>query len=163
MSCNSANCQSGSCGNEFTGDEDDRKRIPLPENGEGSNHVSPRRGDSIAHGLCLKCKVNETIAATHPAVTGAGGDGGRFCADCFRSNLYGKFRFAVTSNAMISPSDNVLVAFSGGSSSRYFWIYVFVLCVFKYFLSLWYLEWADFEVVKQEECRFCKLGSRAWT
>ncbi|KAF3592425.1 hypothetical protein DY000_02028035 [Brassica cretica] len=49
---------------------------------------------------------------------GDGSDYGRFCADCFRSNVFGKFRLAVTSHAMITPSDNVLVAFSGGSSSR---------------------------------------------
>jgi tRNA(Ile)-lysidine synthase TilS/MesJ len=33
--------------------------------------------------------------------------------------IYGKFRLTVTSHAMISPSDNVLVAFSGGPSSRF--------------------------------------------
>jgi cytoplasmic tRNA 2-thiolation protein 2 len=40
------------------------------------------------------------------------------CAGCFRAYLYGKFKLAVTSNAMISPTDKVLVAFSGGPSSR---------------------------------------------
>uniref|UniRef100_A0A2P2KZ71 Uncharacterized protein MANES_09G022000 n=1 Tax=Rhizophora mucronata TaxID=61149 RepID=A0A2P2KZ71_RHIMU len=63
--------------------------------------------------LCVKCKANPPIAAG-----GGGGDEGRFCGDCFRSNLYAKFRLAVTSHAMITPSDNVLVAFSGGPSSR---------------------------------------------
>ncbi|KAK4412950.1 Cytoplasmic tRNA 2-thiolation protein 2 [Sesamum alatum] len=113
MACNSANCQSGCYGDEHSVKEDDEKRLPLPEYG-----VSPRGGDSNSGGLCIKCKVNETIAATHPAVTEGGGDRGRYCADCFRSNFFGKFRFAVTSNAMISSSDNVLVAFSGGPSSR---------------------------------------------
>ncbi|KAF7804074.1 cytoplasmic tRNA 2-thiolation protein 2 [Senna tora] len=62
--------------------------------------------------LCVKCKVQN-------AISGYGGvDDGRFCADCFKNNLFGKFRFAVTSNAMITPSDKVLVAFSGGPSSR---------------------------------------------
>lgn len=62
--------------------------------------------------ICIKCKLNDVIS-------GYGGiDDGRFCADCFRSNLFGKFRLAVTSNAMISPTDKVLVAFSGGPSSR---------------------------------------------
>lgn len=126
MACNSVTCQSGCYRDEYSVDEDDQKRRSVPVNGEGSNNASPHRGDSNGHGVCIKCKVNETIAATHPAVAGGGGDGGRFCADCFRSNLFGKFRFAVTSNAMISPSDNVLVAFSGGSSSRYSSIYVFV-------------------------------------
>ncbi|XP_072988448.1 cytoplasmic tRNA 2-thiolation protein 2 isoform X1 [Typha latifolia] len=40
------------------------------------------------------------------------------CASCFRSYLFGKFKLAVTSNAMIAPTDNVLVAFSGGPASR---------------------------------------------
>ncbi|KAI3472196.1 hypothetical protein Pfo_029684 [Paulownia fortunei] len=119
MACNSVTCQSGCYRDQYSvDDDDDQKRKPVPENGEGPNQASPHGGDSNGYSLCIKCKVNETIAATHPAVTGGGGDGGRFCADCFRSNLFGKFRFAVTSNAMISPSDNVLVAFSGGSSSR---------------------------------------------
>ncbi|KAL7138480.1 hypothetical protein ABFS83_10G166900 [Erythranthe nasuta] len=118
MACNSGTCQSGSCRDEFSVGEDGRKQRPMPEIGNGSDHASPRRGESIAEDVCIKCKVNGTIATTHPAVTGSGGDAGRFCADCFRSNLFGKFRFAVTSNAMISPTDNVLVAFSGGSSSR---------------------------------------------
>ncbi|KAI3471602.1 hypothetical protein Pfo_028252 [Paulownia fortunei] len=119
MACNSVTCQSGCYRDQYSvDDDDDQKRKPVPEKGEGPNQASPHGGDSNGYSLCIKCKVNETIAATHPAVTGGGGDGGRFCADCFRSNLFGKFRFAVTSNAMISPSDNVLVAFSGGSSSR---------------------------------------------
>lgn len=40
------------------------------------------------------------------------------CLPCLRSSLFGKFKLAVTSNAMISPRDKVLVAFSGGSASR---------------------------------------------
>ncbi|XP_057784468.1 cytoplasmic tRNA 2-thiolation protein 2 [Salvia miltiorrhiza] len=118
MACSSGTCQSGCYRDENSVDEDGRKEGQVAANGDGSNHVSPRRGGVNAPGVCLKCKINETIAVTHPAVSGAGGEGGRFCADCFRSNLFGKFRFAVTSNAMISPSDNVLVAFSGGSASR---------------------------------------------
>ncbi|KAL2225956.1 UNVERIFIED_CONTAM: Cytoplasmic tRNA 2-thiolation protein 2 [Sesamum indicum] len=113
MACNSATCQSGCYGDEHSVDEDDQKRPPVQEDG-----VSAGGGNFNCDGLCIKCKVNETIAATHPAVSEGGGDRGRFCADCFRSNLFGKFRFAVTSNAMISSSDNVLVAFSGGPSSR---------------------------------------------
>ncbi|GFP92225.1 cytoplasmic tRNA 2-thiolation protein 2 [Phtheirospermum japonicum] len=119
MACNSGTCQSGCHRDEYSVGEDDQKKPSATENGDKSTHVSSRGGDFSGRGLCLKCKVNESIAATHPAVSGGGGgDGVRFCADCFRSNLYGKFRLAVTSNALISPSDNVLVAFSGGSSSR---------------------------------------------
>ncbi|KAK0595396.1 hypothetical protein LWI29_006191 [Acer saccharum] len=59
--------------------------------------------------LCVKCKVNEPVSGTS--------DDGRFSRECFRSNLYRKFKLAVTSNAMITASDNLLVAFSSGSSS----------------------------------------------
>ncbi|XP_013596924.1 PREDICTED: cytoplasmic tRNA 2-thiolation protein 2 [Brassica oleracea var. oleracea] len=91
MACNSSGCESGGC----YGREKD--------NGRKAVDVT----------LCVKCKCNE------PMTFGDGGsDDGRFCAECFRSNVYGKFRLAVTSHAMITPSDNVLVAFSGGSSSR---------------------------------------------
>lgn len=92
MACNSSGCESGGC----YGREKD--------NGRKAVDVT----------LCVKCKCNE------PMTFGDGGsDDGRFCAECFRSNVYGKFRLAVTSHAMITPSDNVLVAFSGGSSSRF--------------------------------------------
>ncbi|KAL2466047.1 Cytoplasmic tRNA 2-thiolation protein 2 [Abeliophyllum distichum] len=115
MACNSATCQSGCYKDSDSGAV--QKRQPATEKGGGDLVFSANSC------VCIKCKDNETIAATHPAVSGGGGgggggDGSRFCADCFRGNLFGKFRFAVTSNAMISPSDNVLIAFSGGSSSR---------------------------------------------
>ncbi|KAL0428543.1 UNVERIFIED_CONTAM: Cytoplasmic tRNA 2-thiolation protein 2 [Sesamum latifolium] len=118
MSCNSGTCESGCHREEYSGDDVRHDRPLVTGNYQDSNGVSSRGGDSNSHGLCIKCKVNETIASTHPSVAAGGGDSIRFCADCFRSNLFGKFRFAVTSNAMISPSDNVLVAFSGGPGSR---------------------------------------------
>ncbi|KAH0900624.1 hypothetical protein HID58_040127 [Brassica napus] len=95
MACNSSGCESGGCyGREK---DNGRKAVDVKE--------------TVT--LCVKCKCNE------PMTFGDGGsDDGRFCAECFRSNVYGKFRLAVTSHAMITPSDNVLVAFSGGSSSR---------------------------------------------
>lgn len=96
MACNSATgCQSGCYKNEF---EQDLK--PATETISNSNEQN----------LCVKCKANEPTA-------GAGEDG-KHCLDCFRSNLFGKFRLAVASNALITPADNVLVAFSGGPSSR---------------------------------------------
>lgn len=95
MACNSSGCESGCYERE-------------KENGS----VVAASGVS-QESVCVKCKCNE------PMTFGDGGsDDGRFCADCFRNNVYGKFRLAVTSHAMITPSDNVLVAFSGGSSSR---------------------------------------------
>ncbi|KAE9466048.1 hypothetical protein C3L33_02040, partial [Rhododendron williamsianum] len=119
MACSSGSCESGCYkdNNEAEAAEEENQHSLKnePPNGvpTGNNGVN-------RHNLCIKCKSNETIAATNPtpAAFAAGCDGGRFCAECFRSNLFGKFKFAVTSNAMISPSDNVLVAFSGGTSSR---------------------------------------------
>ncbi|XP_077250505.1 adenine nucleotide alpha hydrolases-like superfamily protein isoform X2 [Tasmannia lanceolata] len=59
--------------------------------------------------LCPKCKVEEAVASTSQE---------SLCLSCFRSYLFGKFKLAVTSHSMISFSDKVLVAFSGGPSSR---------------------------------------------
>lgn len=96
MACNSATgCQSGCYKNEF---EQDLK--PATETISDSNEQN----------LCVKCKANEP--------TPGAGEDGKHCLDCFRSNLFGKFRLAVASNALITPADNVLVAFSGGPSSR---------------------------------------------
>lgn len=125
MACNSGTCQSGRYRDENSVAEDGQNRSSVAAaNGGGSIHASLGRQDAIGRGLCLKCKINENISATYPAVAGGNGDGGKFCAECFRSNLYGKFRFVVASSAMILPSDNVLVAFSGGSSSRYSYVCV---------------------------------------
>ncbi|XP_061340368.1 cytoplasmic tRNA 2-thiolation protein 2 [Gastrolobium bilobum] len=102
MACNGSGCQSGCQSGCYKDEEATSKQLTDSVETEST---SP----SI---LCIKCKQND-------AVSGYGGiDDGRFCADCFKSNLFGKFRFSVTSNAMISPTDNVLVAFSGGPSSR---------------------------------------------
>lgn len=109
MACNGSGCNSNCYQDEAeTGEVASCGRPPERTN-SGAAEANP-----IANNLCIKCKVKE-------AISGYGGvDDGRFCADCFRSNLFGKFRFAVTANAMISPSDKVLVAFSGGPSSRSF-------------------------------------------
>ncbi|XP_020210746.1 cytoplasmic tRNA 2-thiolation protein 2 [Cajanus cajan] len=99
MACNGSGCQSGGCYK----DEDATCNQPIK-----SEEIDSKTPNNV----CIKCKLND-------AVSGYGGiDDGRFCADCFKTNLFGKFRFAVTSNAMITPTDKVLVAFSGGPSSR---------------------------------------------
>ncbi|KAG2621804.1 cytoplasmic tRNA 2-thiolation protein 2-like isoform X1 [Panicum virgatum] len=51
-----------------------------------------------------------------PAVAVSGGAG--MCRECFRAYLFGKFKLAVTSNAMVRPTDAILLAFSGGPASR---------------------------------------------
>lgn len=93
MACASSGCQTGCCEDE----EVKEPIVTLPANNQ--NHPN----------ICIKCKSNNVAAAC---------EGGQFCSDCFRNSLYGKFKLAVTSHAMISPSDNILVAFSGGPSSR---------------------------------------------
>ncbi|WMV52682.1 hypothetical protein MTR67_046067 [Solanum verrucosum] len=120
MACNSGTCQSGCYRDDSSVGAEESP--PLTKKTEVSNEAvnSRRSTEHLDDGICLKCKVNRTIAAAAADGGGdfGGGDGGRFCADCFRSNLFGKFRLAVTANAMVSPSDNVLVAFSGGTCSR---------------------------------------------
>ncbi|CAL4970397.1 unnamed protein product [Urochloa decumbens] len=69
---------------------------------------------SIAAGAttatCGKCDGGGAVVAT------SGGAG--MCRECFRAHLFGKFKLAVTSNAMVRPTDAVLLAFSGGPASR---------------------------------------------
>lgn len=101
MACNSSGCQSGGC--YKNGLEQEHK-----QDSNSETDVSSQQN------LCVKCKANEPASGL--------GDDGRFCADCFRNNLFGKFRLAVTANAMITPSDNVLVALSGGPASRYAYV-----------------------------------------
>ncbi|WCJ33468.1 Cytoplasmic tRNA 2-thiolation protein 2 [Euphorbia peplus] len=100
MSCNSSSCQSNCYKN------DDQ----LPPPSLHPTNSTPNQNPNF----CIKCKINHPISTDF--VRGA--DDARFCPDCFRSNLFGKFRLAVTSHAMITPSDNVLVALSGGPASR---------------------------------------------
>ncbi|CAI0439584.1 unnamed protein product [Linum tenue] len=107
MACNSGNCQSNCHQNEQVAENDS---IPTPTTGSNDG------GHQQQQGVCLKCKVSPPISSGSGG--GGTGDEARFCADCFRANLFGKFRLAVTSHAMITPSDNVLVAFSGGVASR---------------------------------------------
>ncbi|KAM3288570.1 cytoplasmic tRNA 2-thiolation protein 2 isoform X2 [Capsicum chacoense] len=121
MACNSGTCLSG-CYRDDTS-IGAAESPPVAKKNEPLNDVvnSRRTTEHLDNSICIKCKVNTTIAASTAdvAVVDCGGsDAGRFCVDCFRSNLFGKFRLAVTANAMISPSDNVLVAFSGGTCSR---------------------------------------------
>ncbi|GKE52252.1 cytoplasmic tRNA 2-thiolation protein 2 [Tanacetum coccineum] len=83
---------------------------------DNQEHKTPTTGDANTNHnqiTCLKCNSFKATIFT------GGDDAGRFGEDCFRNNLYGNFKLTVTSNAMISPLDKVLVAFSGGASSRF--------------------------------------------
>ncbi|MCL7051324.1 hypothetical protein MKW94_007642 [Papaver nudicaule] len=62
--------------------------------------------------ICLKCKLQESISSS------SGDSSSNLCFGCFRSNLFGKFKQSITTNDLIAPTDKVLVAFSGGHSSR---------------------------------------------
>lgn len=116
MACNSSGCESG-C---YDREKDNGSKIVEDAVDCGANQET----------VCVKCKCNE------PMTFGDGGsDDGRFCAECFRNNVFGKFRLAVTSHAMITPSDNVLVAFSGGSSSRFHSLFS-LLSVFYFLIRL---------------------------
>ncbi|KAM1306563.1 hypothetical protein ACFX2H_008931 [Malus domestica] len=107
MACSASGCESNCYRTQQEEDED------VKDNNNYKSISTNTRNNNSNSRLCLKCKANQPISSNTD-----GGDEARFCADCFRGNLFGKFRFAVTSNAMISPTDNVLVAFSGGPSSR---------------------------------------------
>ncbi|XP_034223516.1 cytoplasmic tRNA 2-thiolation protein 2 isoform X2 [Prunus dulcis] len=109
MACSASACQS----NCYKTQQEEEEAVKANNNTNSfAANISSSNNNSNS-GLCLKCKANQPISSNSD-----GGDDARFCIDCFRGNLFGKFRFAVTSNAMIAPTDNVLVAFSGGPSSR---------------------------------------------
>lgn len=131
MACggSGSGCQSD-CYRNRDEEEGEEVVVPTPE---AKTTTSPAANDNH-QSLCIKCKANETMSFAGRAT----GDDARFCADCFRSNLFGKFRLAVTSNAMICPTDNVLVAFSGGPSSR---------SLFLFFLSFFFSTQFSFYAV----------------
>ncbi|KAK9664348.1 hypothetical protein RND81_14G035300 [Saponaria officinalis] len=101
MSCGKPSCKSGGCDNY----DDDVKNDQQQQTA-----VNLNRRQTLNPNLCVKCKLS-------PPLAGASDDS-RFCGPCFRANLFGKFRLAVTSHAMISPTDRILVAFSAGTCSR---------------------------------------------
>ncbi|XVE75603.1 hypothetical protein DITRI_Ditri12bG0106600 [Diplodiscus trichospermus] len=100
MACSSSTCNSSGCYKEY--EEEQHKP---------TTRTAVNGGNGLPN-LCVKCKSSE------PVCCGIGGDDARFCKDCFKTNLYGKFKQAVSYNATITPGDKVLVAFSGGPSSR---------------------------------------------
>ncbi|KAL2923587.1 Cytoplasmic tRNA 2-thiolation protein 2 [Bienertia sinuspersici] len=113
MSCSKPSCQSGGC-NKY--DDDQQPSSPTKPQISINGGLSDlnRRQTPQNPNVCVKCKLNDAVAG---GVAG-GGEYGRFCVDCFRGSLFGKFRFSVTSCGMIAPTDKVLVAFSAGPCSR---------------------------------------------
>ncbi|RZC69411.1 hypothetical protein C5167_032526 [Papaver somniferum] len=91
-------CASGGCGGAGGGcyKDEEEKQVLVSEH------------QNQHHYICLKCKVEEFISSS------SGDFISDLCFVCFRSNLFAK----ITTNDLISPTDKVLVAFSGGHSSR---------------------------------------------
>ncbi|XP_062202996.1 cytoplasmic tRNA 2-thiolation protein 2-like [Phragmites australis] len=99
-SCGGAGCGPHCSSSSSAGAEDDAP----------SERMGQLSFSSAAAATCGKCDSGGAAAAV------AGGVG--MCGGCFRAHLFGKFKLAVTSNAMVRPTDAVLLAFSGGPASR---------------------------------------------
>ncbi|XP_043690321.1 cytoplasmic tRNA 2-thiolation protein 2 [Telopea speciosissima] len=124
MACAATACrQTGCCRDEDDGElvASTKKKAEEPiiktnsvstdtasSNTSNSTNASSSEGSGHRQSLCVKCKTDEALI----------GDESRLCFGCFRSSLFGKFKVTVTTKDLISPLDNVLVAFSGGPSSR---------------------------------------------
>ncbi|CAN6361612.1 unnamed protein product [Urochloa humidicola] len=99
-------CGDGGCGPHCSSSTSAGAEEDAPA--ERMGRLSIAAGSTTA--TCGKCDGGG------PAVAASGGAG--MCRDCFRAHLFGKFKLAVTSNAMVRPTDAVLLAFSGGPASR---------------------------------------------
>lgn len=86
--------------------------------------------------LCSKCK--EEKSAFSAQSNNPSSEGGGLCLSCFRSSLFSKFKLAVTSHSMISPTDKVLVAFSGGPASRFSSLSLGVYFFFCFYSLSWF-------------------------
>ncbi|CAM0949241.1 unnamed protein product [Alopecurus aequalis] len=94
----SSSCGGGGCGSNCSSSAAD----DVPEERMGRLSIATAAS-------CGKCGGGAVV-------TVAGGVG--LCAECLRAQLFGKFKLAVTSNAMVRPTDSILLAFSGGPASR---------------------------------------------
>eukprot|EP00249_Psilotum_nudum_P019408 c27239_g1_i4 orf=43-1518(+) len=84
-------------------------------------------------GICTKCKERraQVLANQTEAV----------CGSCLRNSLLCKFKTAINSNCLITPSDKVLLAFSGGAASR---------AALEFLLEIWHKA--------QHDAKNCKDG-----
>ncbi|KAL5998205.1 hypothetical protein ACLOJK_009143 [Asimina triloba] len=105
MACGGTGCQSN-CWKE----EDGRDSRSVAAAAAAATPPS----SSSSSDCCSKCKTQTSLIPNLPTYSHEAS----LCLDCFRSYLFGKFKLALTSHAMISPHDNVLVAFSAGPASR---------------------------------------------
>lgn len=117
----------GGCGSQCSSLRDSPSVVG--EEGNEILEVVENASVSNGHRSILRCsKCGEETAVYN-----------KLCLDCFRSFLYNKFKVSVTSNAMISPVDCVLVAFSGGPASRLIssyssHLFTFFLSNYRFFL-----------------------------
>ncbi|OVA18362.1 Thiouridylase [Macleaya cordata] len=125
MACASA--AAGGCGSGCYKDKDDEEEQQQQKQknekevlgGRGRGGVGGGRGVGHGHSLCIKCKVDEALSLSSTITnTSSSSSSSNLCLGCFRSSLFAKFKQSISSHDLISPTDNVLVAFSGGPSSR---------------------------------------------
>ncbi|CAK9279109.1 unnamed protein product [Sphagnum jensenii] len=93
MACDSATCGSSSCGSQEACCAPQKKPT-------GSQLV-----------FCVKCK--EGVVARVVA-----NQSEPMCLGCLHASLLSKFKTAINNHSLVTPSDNVLLAFSGGPASR---------------------------------------------
>ncbi|KAJ8645863.1 hypothetical protein MRB53_007611 [Persea americana] len=116
MACSGGGICQSNCYKEEEGGEKEEERLQKGKRAtpkSDSSAVNPVLDDGV---LCSKCKDEKSVLSAQP--NNPINDAGGLCLSCFRSSLYSKFKLAVTSHSMISPTDKVLVAFSGGPASR---------------------------------------------
>jgi hypothetical protein len=94
MACDSATCGSSSCGSQEACCAPQKKHT-------GSQLV-----------FCVKCK--EGVVARVVA-----NQSEPMCLGCLHASLLSKFKTAINNHSLVTPSDNVLLAFSGGPASRF--------------------------------------------
>jgi hypothetical protein len=93
MACDSTTCGSSSCGSQEACCAPQKKPT-------GSQLV-----------FCVKCK--EGVVARVVA-----NQSEPMCLGCLHASLLSKFKTAINNHSLVTPSDNVLLAFSGGPASR---------------------------------------------
>ncbi|KAK3140107.1 hypothetical protein QOZ80_5AG0395960 [Eleusine coracana subsp. coracana] len=101
---------SSACGGAGCGPHCSASSAGAGEDASAEERLGRLSVSGAASAACGKCDGGGAAVAV------PGGIG--MCGECFRTHLFGKFKLAVTGNAMVRPTDAVLLAFSGGPASR---------------------------------------------